>query len=62
MCGDDVQLREEIDSMLLEDSIQDNLLVEPVFVLEVMLLKHNELHERSDSASYELQELKCSSF
>jgi hypothetical protein len=58
ICGDEIKLREEIDSMLIEDSIQDNLLVAPVFVLEVMSLEHNQLHEQPSSPFYKLQGLR----
>ncbi len=56
-CGDDVGLREEIDSMLTEDSIDDDLLDESVFPLGAKLLEYDELLSQSDFASYKLQKL-----
>lgn len=56
-CGDDAALREEIDSMLTEDSIQDDLLTDSVFLLGTKLLEYDELLSRSEFASYKLQKL-----
>ena len=53
-CGDDIGLRKELDSMLTEDSIQDDLLADPVFVLVAKLLEYDELLKLSDFASYKL--------
>ena len=56
-CGSDMGLREEVDSMLNEDSIEDNLLSQPIFTLGAKLLEYDELLEPSDFASYKLQKL-----
>ncbi|CAN5697887.1 hypothetical protein BH24ACI2_BH24ACI2_00770 [soil metagenome] len=56
-CGDDMGLREEIDSMLTEDSIHDDFLGESVFALGATLLEYDELLSQSEFASYKLQKL-----
>lgn len=56
-CGADIGLREEIDSILTEDSINDDFLGEPVFGLVANLLDYDELLEQSEFASYKLQKL-----
>ena len=56
-CGDDLGLREEIDSMLNVDSIDEEFLGEPVFALGANLLDYDELLEQSEFASYKLQKL-----
>ncbi|HLM60695.1 MAG TPA: protein kinase, partial [Pyrinomonadaceae bacterium] len=56
-CGDDIEMRKEIDSMLTEDSMNDDLLGEPVFSLGANLLEYDELPEKSELASYKLQKL-----
>ncbi|MDQ3322889.1 MAG: protein kinase [Acidobacteriota bacterium] len=53
-CGDDVELREEIVSLLAADDQSDKILEQPVFPLVAQLLDEdvNQLLEKSDFASY----------
>ncbi|MEJ7863295.1 MAG: protein kinase [Pyrinomonadaceae bacterium] len=56
-CAGDIELLEEIDSMLTEDSIHEDFLSESVFALGAKLLEYDELLEKCDFASYKLQKL-----
>lgn len=56
-CGGDIELREEIDSMLTEDSMTDDFLSEPVFAVGASLLEYEELLDQSEFAFYKLKKL-----
>lgn len=56
-CGGDLGLRDEIDSMLTEDSMPDGFWGESAFSLGAKLLEYDELLEQSEFASYKLQKL-----
>lgn len=56
-CGEDIGLREEVNSMLTEDSKHDDFLGTSVFALGAKLLDYDELLGQSKFASYKLQKL-----
>jgi serine/threonine protein kinase/tricorn protease-like protein len=56
-CDGDIELREEISSMLAEDANDGNLLDEPVFELGAKLLQYDEMLEQRDFAAYKIQKL-----
>jgi serine/threonine protein kinase len=55
-CGDDFDLREEISSMLVEDS-DEEFLSEPIFDLGAQLLDADDLPREREFGSYQLQKL-----